>query len=593
MLIHCKKVISVLLCALLLCSVCILPSVAYEQTYPLPALTGNQAVDIVAVAKSQVGYTEDGAGGSAYGAWMSQQSPLLGQYYDFTYVDWCSTFVCWCADNAGIPRGIVFSTLSASVDVMFAALQLSGATVIYDYANYTPKCGDLVFYSYGGSGLDHVAITDGNNNYIHANYASAVTEVEGYYVHRLADGYDYPPTCYVSPRYRGSAAEANDRQPPVINEYGAVNVTPQGFDMMVVASDNIGIARATFAVRSLAESEEDITIGAGTVNGNTVTYRVNAADHGDNYGEYHIECTVFDPLGNNAVLKDFIAIIPPDDNEPPVISDVKITEKDHTGFTVTASVTDNTKAYKAQVAAWTEENGTDDVVWHDGTIEDGKITVRIETQKHNNSYGNYLAQLYAYDYAENMALYDNISLRVPTPDSTPPVVSNVRISNPTGVGFLLSASVQDESGIGRATVDVITSAGKDTVSMQFPAEINGESLTCETDNGNRLGEEVRYEIVLTVYDTNENRTVYETEYEPPLVVLTLGDPDGDGEITEDDALLVLQASAFAAELSGAQEKAADTDEDGLVTAADAREIHRAAKGKTTLRTDTGTEGSDE
>ncbi|MBQ6865135.1 MAG: GBS Bsp-like repeat-containing protein [Clostridia bacterium] len=579
----CRKIVSVLLCAALLAGgICLVPAQAYEQTYPLPALTGNQAIDIVAVAKSQVGYTEDGAGGTAYGAWMSQNSLLLGQYYDFTYVDWCSSFVCWSAEHAGIPRGIVFSTLSASVDIMFSALQLSGATVTYDYSNYTPKCGDLVFYSYGGQGYDHVAITDGNNHYIHANYASAVTEVEGNLVHRLADGYDYPPSCYVSPNYRGSAAEANDREAPVITEYGAVNVTPDGFDMVVMASDNVGIARATFAVWSLENGQDDITLEAGIVNGNTISYAVKAADHNDEYGEYYIECTVYDPLGNNTSLSEFLAVIPPDDSEPPVIKNVKITEKDHTGFTVTADVTDNIRVYKTQVTAWTEENGTDDVVWHTGEVKDGKVTIRVPSAEHGDSYGNYLAQLYVYDLADNMTLHDNIKVRVPTPDSTPPAVSNVRISDPTGVGFRLTASVSDESGIARATVDVVTKTKDNEVSMQFPAEINGEALSCVTDNGNHLGEQVEYTVVLSVYDANENMATYKTDYNPGVVNLTTADTDGDGEISESDARLILLASAELEQLSSAQTVVGDMDGDGIITAADAREIHRVALGKSTL-----------
>lgn len=568
---------------MLLCSFAFLPVQAYEQPYSVPALTGNPAVDIVTVAKSQVGYGEDASGGTAYGAWATQQSMLIGQLYDFTYTEWCCIFLCWCAEKAGIPRGIVFNTLSASPDILFTTLQLSGATITYDYSNYTPKCGDFVFYSYTGSHYNHVAITDGDDNYIHGNVGNEVIQLEGNSVLRLQDGTTYMPTCYVTPYYAQiSNAEAADREPPVINEYGAINITNESFDLMVIASDNMSIARATVAVWNLDEGQDDITLEAAMVNGNTVTYTVNAADHNNAFGEYLVECTVYDPNGNSSTLRDFVVVIPPDDSEPPEISDVKITQNTHKGFTITAKVTDNIKAYKVKATAWTEENGADDVVWHEGTIKDGVATVRVPTEEHMNSYGKYLAQLYVYDYAENMTMHDNITVRVPTPDVTPPVVSNVRISEPTGVGFLFTASVSDENGISHATLDVVTETKDNKVSMQFPAEINGTALSCVTDNGNHLGEEVKYTVTLTVYDTNENRTAYETEYVPVVVKLSLGDVDGDGLVTEKDARLALLVSADQEYMTDAQITAGDIDKDGFVTAADARAMHRAAEEMATL-----------
>ena len=71
--------------------------------------------DIIAVAKSQVGYTEDETG-TIYGAWFKKQT---SSSYDFTTAPWCAMFISWCADKAGIGSDIIpitsLSKYSASV----------------------------------------------------------------------------------------------------------------------------------------------------------------------------------------------------------------------------------------------------------------------------------------------------------------------------------------------------------------------------------------------------------------------------------------------------------------------------------------------
>lgn len=64
-------------------------SAAYENTY---VNTGNQADDIVGVAKTQVGYTEIGNNYTKYNEWFGSLSGYGKNYA------WCQTFVAWCAN---------------------------------------------------------------------------------------------------------------------------------------------------------------------------------------------------------------------------------------------------------------------------------------------------------------------------------------------------------------------------------------------------------------------------------------------------------------------------------------------------------------
>lgn len=66
--------------------------------------------------------------------------------------------------------------------------------------------------------------------------------------------------------------------------------------------------------------------------------------------------------------------------------------------------------------------------------------------------------------------------------------------------------------------------------------------------------------------------------EPAEPAILKGDADGDGAVTEDDALLTLRRSVGLETFTAAQDKAADMDNDGAITAEDAREILRKSAG---------------
>lgn len=71
-------------------------SARYMKNYPLPELTGNYREDILSVAESQLGYHESKTGETIYAAWASRSN-----------LPWCSEFVAWCANKAGIPTSII------------------------------------------------------------------------------------------------------------------------------------------------------------------------------------------------------------------------------------------------------------------------------------------------------------------------------------------------------------------------------------------------------------------------------------------------------------------------------------------------------
>ena len=125
--------------------------------YPFGRIpTGEGNSSMVNVAASQIG----NVGGEPYWSWYGFSSR----------VEWCACFVSWCADQCGyIDAGIIpkFSYVPDGV----AYFQSKGQ---WQDGSYTPKAGDIIFFTWDGSGgSDHVGIVesviDGTVNTIEGN----------------------------------------------------------------------------------------------------------------------------------------------------------------------------------------------------------------------------------------------------------------------------------------------------------------------------------------------------------------------------------------------------------------------------------------
>ncbi len=146
-------------------------------------LTGDQLIDIVNVAKSQIGYHEsyssydlsgdaDGEGDfTEYGRWYGYQGA------------WCNMFATWCAGVAGISTSIVPRLVSAE-SAYYSAFSSVGAER-FEFGDRPLQPGDFVFSctcscSYGC--IDHVAIvTDVDDSYIYTvdgNFSNCVKQLK-------------------------------------------------------------------------------------------------------------------------------------------------------------------------------------------------------------------------------------------------------------------------------------------------------------------------------------------------------------------------------------------------------------------------------
>lgn len=90
--------------------------------------------------------------------------------------------------------------------------------------------------------------------------------------------------------------------------------------------------------------------------------------------------------------------------EPPVISDIKVTNRSRSGYTVSCKVSSEIGIKKIMFPTWTVTNGQDDLSdnWpsmpeYQGTTDQNTITFHVNAGDHNNEQGFYSTHIYAWD----------------------------------------------------------------------------------------------------------------------------------------------------------------------------------------------------
>lgn len=127
-------------------------------------LTGDQRSDIVAVAKSQLNYTEGNSAKQLAGTSGGKENfTEYGNWYGLQDM-WCATFVSWCASQAGISTSVV-PKHSFTVDGLNFFINKGQAYTRKQVANgtYTPQAGDIVYFknSRNNNKTNHVGIVTG------------------------------------------------------------------------------------------------------------------------------------------------------------------------------------------------------------------------------------------------------------------------------------------------------------------------------------------------------------------------------------------------------------------------------------------------
>ena len=198
------------------------------------------------------------------------------------------------------------------------------------------------------------------------------------------------------------------------------------------------------------------------------------------------------------------------DTESPKITDVRISERSSTGYTVTCTVEDNVGIEKVEFPTWTISGDQDDLVWHVGTIDGNTASCRINVSDHNNEVNcTYITHIYAYDYAGNAAQFGT-SARV---DAMPPVISDIKIENVSDDGYDIVCNVADEDDAGLGRVLFPTWTSKDDQDDLDPAwaenplylgTIEGSTVRYRVNTSDHNGEKGYYFTHIYASDASGN-----------------------------------------------------------------------------------------
>lgn len=247
------RVVSVMLLLIVLMSTAVL---AAPQNYPNTHVnTGNYREDIVAVAKTQIGYQEGDNNDTKYGDW-----------YGLPNQPWCAMFVSWCARQAGVPKTIVPNSAKANPGKSYFNVPY------YTSSEYTPKAGDLYFtkdFSHVGIVVsvdgDYFYSVDGNTNITGGSVGVGV-----YQRRQLMSKFYFGTPNYGEYKAKNLLGDANDDLVVNIQDVTAIQkhlaeistLTATGKKLADVNADSfITIKDATAIQKHLADIKTGLGIG--------------------------------------------------------------------------------------------------------------------------------------------------------------------------------------------------------------------------------------------------------------------------------------------------------------------------------------------
>ncbi|MBQ9414484.1 MAG: CHAP domain-containing protein [Clostridia bacterium] len=138
---------------IILCSIPVVTVLAkWENTH---VNTGNEAADVVAIARTQIGYHGGKLDGTGTGT--SSYLTKYGVWYDNTYnggggtfrdAYWCAMFVSWCGAQAGIPSSRYYPHASCTTGMNWYKNKGWFHYSSSRGGSYTPKAGDIIYYNF-------------------------------------------------------------------------------------------------------------------------------------------------------------------------------------------------------------------------------------------------------------------------------------------------------------------------------------------------------------------------------------------------------------------------------------------------------------
>ena len=234
---------------------------------------------------------------------------------------------------------------------------------------------------------------------------------------------------------------------PVISNAKITNVSRSGYTVTCTVTDDNAVDRVLMPTWSENNGQDDLIWYTANRTGNTYTIEVDMMNHNYDTGKINTDIYAYDDEGEYSKLELDTKI---EENQAPVISDVKVINVTSDEYTVICKVTDDLEVVRVQMPTWTVNNGQDDIVWHEAELKNGVATFTVNRKDHNFEYGDYITHIYAYDREglKGFSICGTVNLKEPDINtSTKPIIKNVKISNINDSGYTVTCTVLSNNRI--------------------------------------------------------------------------------------------------------------------------------------------------
>ncbi len=363
------------------------------------------------------------------------------------------------------------------------------------------------------------------------------------------------------------SATEKDTTNPVISDISITEVSASGYTINCIVKDDFYIDRVSFPTWTSKNGQDDLpayfmTTQLGTRNGDMFSFRVNASAHNYETGEYNTHIYALD-RGGNTTCYEINKINVRNDNQNPVITDVKVTKVSSLGYTVTCKATDDWDVHKVAFPTWTANNGQDDLADYFmytqlGTRNGDYFTFEVKASDHNNETGTYITHIYAVDCSGNTVSYEVPYVNVGGAPSTDEDDTSSSVGGDTSEKeiTLVPSSNYELSGT------LLKNVKEETTVDALVSHLENKGLKAFNKSGTEIGGStaVGTGAVIKLYSGS---IVIDS-----VTVIVLGDIDGNAIIDATDYLRIKATFLNNSSLSSVEEAAADIDGGSSIDATD-------------------------
>lgn len=474
------------------------------------------AGNVINLAASQVGYHEKASysnlddfnannGSANYNKYARDLGIANGQ-------PWCASFVWWCMASNGMPQSIYpQSAYVPTIKNWFAQRSM----FVYR-GGYTPKAGDYIIFG----DCDHVGIVE----HVSGNYVNTIEGNTSNAVKR----HSYPLDSSYILGY-GIVNYSGDFTAPTVSNVVVSDISESGYTITCTVDDAAGLSYVAFPTWTHANGQDDLDNewflpsgrSYGSINGNVVTFRVDASQHNNERGMYATHIYAQDVNGNKVgpVLVDVnLDNIPVPNPTPEVNTDDILNDAVDVGGEIISDITseentDNNTGITEDVAPEVDSEATTETTTETVPEVNEDIPAVVEPETSEETAPEVVPD-------ENLEVTPEV-----VPDENPDVAPEV---NPDVAPEVVPEDTQDvtdnvngEDAIDSSTNEEVTTeeVPEEVVDDNNQSDINADNVTINNVTNNNITNNTTTNNITnnvtnnnTYNYTNEGDTYYTVQY---------------------------------------------------------------------------------